>query len=305
MAPGRRTVGGVGILQLLDNLPEAVTRSPSQVWWVLARSLGEQGGTGRTALAWRWALTGTCPSPVTLGIAPGRPPGLAGLLTEARADAELAGGDADPGGQVMQARFALEWLAGETDALPLWNAGGGGLRLTDGAPFARGEEEIGQAFLWALLARHRYRWQPSSAPAPERLAYGWARGAVDLLAWTCGETCEGPFSGNRTADRPSLYQVSVDAGRGMAGILAREAGDIVTAKRVEAVMETFLWLAGWSGQPPADRHGHPAYQYCPERAEQCRCDAAARCLDDACPACRTARCVHGYLRQDARSAGYR
>src|ERR1700733_1164721 len=66
----------VGILQLLDNLPEAVTRSPSQVWWVLARSLGEQGAAGRTALAWRWALTGACPSPVTLSIAPGRPPGL-------------------------------------------------------------------------------------------------------------------------------------------------------------------------------------------------------------------------------------
>jgi hypothetical protein len=298
MSARRRTVDGVGILQLLDNLPEAVTRSPSQVWWVLTRSLGEQGAAGRTALAWRWALTGECPSPVTLSIAPGRPPGRAQVLAEARADA-------DPGGQVMQARFALEWLAGETGALPLWNAGAGGLRLTDGAPFGRGEAEIDQGFLWALLARHRYRWRPSSAPATERLAFGWARGAVDLLAWTCGETTEGPFSGNRTADRPTLYQVSVDAGLGMAGLLAREAGDLVTAKRTEAVMETFLWLAGWSDQPPADRHGHPAYQYCPERGEPCRCEAAGRCLADACPACRTARCVHAYMREDARSAGYR
>jgi hypothetical protein len=35
--------------------------------------------------------------------------------------------------QVMQARFALEWMTGKIDALPLWNTGTGELHLTDGA----------------------------------------------------------------------------------------------------------------------------------------------------------------------------
>src|ERR1700722_6027227 len=51
----------MGVLQLLDELPEAIARPPSLLWSVLARSLGEQGGAGRTALAWRWALTGGRP----------------------------------------------------------------------------------------------------------------------------------------------------------------------------------------------------------------------------------------------------
>jgi hypothetical protein len=63
---GRRIVRVVGILQLLDELPEAIAQRPGRIWNVFARSLGEQGAGGRTALAWRWALTGTCPSPITL-----------------------------------------------------------------------------------------------------------------------------------------------------------------------------------------------------------------------------------------------
>ena len=62
--PGRSSldmVRSMGMLQLLDGLPDAATRSPAQVWSVLARSIGEQGADGRTALAWRWALTGTVP----------------------------------------------------------------------------------------------------------------------------------------------------------------------------------------------------------------------------------------------------
>jgi hypothetical protein len=52
----------MGIVQLLEEMQEAITRSPEQLWSVLARSLGEQGASGRTALAWRWALSGNCPS---------------------------------------------------------------------------------------------------------------------------------------------------------------------------------------------------------------------------------------------------
>jgi hypothetical protein len=102
---GRRDYrANVGILQVLDGLPESVTRSPSQVWSVLARSLGEQGADGRTALAWRWVLTGVCPSPVTLTWAQKQTPDRAQILDEAEAQAALTQQGIDPGGQVMQAR---------------------------------------------------------------------------------------------------------------------------------------------------------------------------------------------------------
>src|ERR1700728_3605035 len=132
----------MGILQVLDELPQAVTRSPAQVWSVLARSLGEQGADGRTALAWRWALTGACPSPVTLTSNLGRPPVRPEILAEAEAQAELTHQTIDPGGQVMQARFVLRWLTGQIDALPLWNGGPNDLNVSDGASYPHPRAEI-------------------------------------------------------------------------------------------------------------------------------------------------------------------
>lgn len=290
----------MGVLHLLDELPEAVIRSPSWLWSVFARSLGEQGAGGRTALAWRWAFTGDCPSPVTLTAATGRPPSRAEMLGEAKAAAELAGPAADPGGQVMQAKFALEWMIGAIDALPLWNVGTGELHLTDGAPFARTRAEVEAAYFWTLLAQQRHPWRDDSAYVEERLAFSWARGTLDLLAWACGEASEGPFSGDRVSGRPTLYQVSLDACRGMTGVrLARSAGDPVRARRVEAVMEAFLWLAGWNSLPPVDRHGHGMFEDCPDRAEPCGCDALGLCLEDACEACRRVRCVQGFSSAEA------
>jgi hypothetical protein len=143
-------VPAMGILQLLDDLPQAVTRPPAQLWSVLARSLGEQGATGRTALAWRWALTGACPSPVTLARAPAQPPDHRAILHEAEAIAELGEQGIDPGGQVMQARFVLEWLAGKIDALPLWNGGQKNLQVSGGAPHEPGRSEIEEVYFWAL-----------------------------------------------------------------------------------------------------------------------------------------------------------
>ena len=84
-------VPAMGILQLLDDLPTAVTRPPAQLWSVLARSLGEQGATGRTALAWRWALTGACPSPVTLATPATGPPDRREILDEVKANTPLTG----------------------------------------------------------------------------------------------------------------------------------------------------------------------------------------------------------------------
>jgi hypothetical protein len=237
----------MGILQVLDELPQAVTRPPAQVWSVLARSLGEQGADGRTALAWRWVLTGACPSPVTLMSALDRPPSRAEILGEAQAQAELTHQRIDPGGQVMQARFVLQWLTGQIDALPLWNGAPKDLNVSDGAPYPHPPAEIEEMYSRALLAEERHPWCDPSAPVADRMAFGRARGAIDLLAWVCGEALEGPLARERVSGRPTLYKVSRDTCRGMSGVqLARESGDLMRASRMESLMETFLWLAGWS-----------------------------------------------------------
>jgi hypothetical protein len=289
----------MGVLQLLDELPDAIARPPAALWLIMARSLGEQGGAGRTALAWRWALTGACPAPVTLATAPGAPPGRAELLDEAGAPAELARPGAYPGGQVMQARVVLEWLAGTADALPLRSPADGEPDRTEGAAFARGPAQVAAAHSWALLARHRYSRPDGFASGGGRQAFAWALGTLDLLAWAGGEA-----AGDRPAGAgpPTLGQVALEVGRGMTGVrLAREARDLARARRVEAVMETFLWLAGWSPQPPVDRHGHGTFEDCPQRTVPCACDAAGRCLAAGCAACVQARCVHGFTRDELSS----
>jgi hypothetical protein len=284
----------MGVVQLLDALPGGITRSPSRFWSVFARSLGEQGGAGRTALAWRWALTGDCPSPVTLTAAVGRPPDRAEILAEAHAVAELARPDADPGSQVMQARFVLEWITGSVDALPLWSTAAA-TEPAVSAPFARDRAGIEAAHWWALLARYRYSRGDGPASVGGRQAFSWALGALDLLGWACGETTAGPFTGLRAGGRPSLYQVSLDSCQVMTEVrLARQAGDLARAMRCEAAVEAFLWLAGWEAQPPADRHGHARFEDCPERTAECACDAAGQCLAGACDACRRVPCVHGF-----------
>src|SRR6266702_7617742 len=161
---GRRIVRVVGMVQVLDAVPESIAQRPGRIWNVLARSLGEQGASGRTALAWRWALTGSCPSPVTLTAPAGWPPDRGEILAEAAAAAELAGDGSDPGGQVLHARFVLQWLAGGLDALPLWNAGPQNPHVTGGAAYARGRAEIEEAYGWTLAARLRYPWPGESGP---------------------------------------------------------------------------------------------------------------------------------------------
>jgi len=223
----RRIVRVVSMIQILDALPDGIAQRPGRIWNVLARSLGEQGAGGRTALAWRWALTGSCPSPVTLSAPAGSPPDRAGILAEAAAAAEMAGDGADPGGQVLHARLVLQWLAGDVDAVPLWSAGPPDPQVTDGAAFGQSRAEIEETYGWTLAARLRYPWPGESAPDGAWLGFGWAFGAMQLLAWVCGEAGEGPVSGTRVTVRPTLYQVSLDVRRAMTAFLhAREDGSL-------------------------------------------------------------------------------
>jgi hypothetical protein len=204
----------------------------------------------------------------------------------------------------MHARFVLQWLAGELDALPLWNAGPQELHVTDGAWFAHARAEIENVYSWALAARLRYPWPGEPAPAGAWLGFGWAFGAVQLLAWACGEAGEGPVSGTRVAGRPSLYQVSLDTRRAMTALIhARQDGQPTGIGRLEAIMETFLWLAGWSPLAPVDRHGHGAFEDCLEREVPCGCAAAGRCLRGECAACWRVACVHGSGLDDSPAVG--
>ncbi len=81
----------------------------------------------------------------------------------------------------------------------------------------------------------------------------------------------------------------------MAGVVeARETDNFIIAVRIEAMMDTFAWLAGWSPVPPVDRHGHVMAEECAERDVACGCDEAGRCLLAHCPACCRVPCVHGF-----------
>jgi hypothetical protein len=288
---------------MLDQLPEAVSQPPATLWSVFARSLGEQGAVGRTALAWRWALTGECPSPITLNQATGQPPGRRELLGEADAQAELGSAsagkhsvEADPGDQIMYARAVLHWLAGDFGALPLFNSAAKGRYGTEGASVPYPWTLVNDVHSWAMLGQWHTPRSEESAGGGALVRTEWARGVVQLLDWVCGVSSESPVTGLPVlARRPSLYQVSLDVQHAMvARVHARDTGEPVEAARMEAIMETFVWLAGWSLVPPVDRHGHGLLFDCVERHAPCACDEQGYCLRAACSACWRVPCVRGF-----------
>jgi hypothetical protein len=252
----------VAILHVLDHLPEAIVQRPGRLWNVFARSLGEQGADGRTALAWRWALTGTCPAPVTLAVPLRRPPLREEMLAEAASDAELAALGSDPGGQVMHARLVLRWLIGGLDAVPLWNAEPLP-RVIDGAPSPHNRADIEEAYHRALAACARQPWPGDTGSEHAWRAYGWAYGTRQFLAWACGEEPAGPLSGLCITGRPTLYEMSLDVRRAMTALVhARNERQPTLVGRMAAIMETYLWLVGWDMQPPVDCHGRARFEDC-------------------------------------------
>lgn len=265
----------MAILHVLDHLPEAIVQRPGRLWNVFARSLGEQGADGRTALAWRWALAGTCASPVTLAVPLRRPPLREEILAEAAADAELATLGSDPGGQVMHARLVLRWLVGELDAVPLWNAGSQRPHIDDGAASPHSRADIEEAYHRALATSARHPWPGDTGPAEAWMAFGSAFGARQLLAWACGQEPAGPLSGLCTTGRPTLYEIALDVRRAMTALAhARNEAQPTLVGRMAAAMETFLWLAGWNTQPPIDHHGHTAFEDCADREALCNEETA-------------------------------
>jgi len=170
-----------------------------------------------------------------------------------------------------------------------------GVGLRHGAVAGRGDLIVARKNNRRVLAGAPGRWLTNRDVLQVRSRSGRSAGAGPGAAARCGEASEGPLSGRRVFGRPALREVSLDACRAMTGIdLARDAGDSFRAGRLESLMETFLWLAGWSALPPVDRHGHAGLEDCPERDAPCGCDAAGRCLRGECPACCRVVCVHGF-----------
>jgi hypothetical protein len=277
MSAPRVTVESVTIVHVPEQLSPAIVRPRQHVEAVLAQSLRETGQDGRTALAWQWALTGTRPSPVTLSLAPGRPPSRDEILAEA--DAEPEGSTAPPGvpadfrDQFRETRAVLAWLAGGTDEIPVDDDNCGRLIGARG-DYARTDDDIRQVRDHALLglkagdlpehmspsdAKHPWRWEA------EWMNAAWLRGVRDLLTWVLGECPASPLCG-RAVGLPATYDLTYEEAaadnivmQGRPGGLPVEPATYPPPQYGEGIQATISWLRGETTVPPVDSNGHSPY----------------------------------------------
>jgi hypothetical protein len=98
------------VTQIPQTLPPAITVSRELVEFSLAEDLAVYSANGPAALAWRWALTGEGPTPVSLRDWHQGPPDHDTLLDESR----WPYGDGWRGraarAEIYKARFLLWWL---------------------------------------------------------------------------------------------------------------------------------------------------------------------------------------------------
>jgi hypothetical protein len=243
---------------------------------VLAQSLHEVGRDGRASLAWQWALTGTRPSPVTLSLAPGRPPSREEILAEAGAEPE--GSTAPPGvpsdfcDQVRETRAILAWLAGGTDEIPVDDENRGRLIGARG-DYARTDDDIRQTLDHTLLglkafdlpesmspsdAKHPWRWNTTWMNA------AWLRGVRDILTWVLGETPTSPLT-QRAVALPTHDLSHEESAADEVVLQGRPCGRPVDPTAYpppqygEGIQATITWLRGETTTPPGDHNGHSPY----------------------------------------------
>jgi hypothetical protein len=264
-------------MQVPNRLSPAIARPRHYVEAVLAQSLREVGPDGRAALAWQWALTGTRPSPVTLSLAPGRPPSREEILAEAAAEPE--GSTAPPGvpsdfrDQLRETRAVLAWLAGGTDEMPVDDDNRGRL-IGARDDYARTDDDIRQGLDHVLLglkafdlpetmstsdAKHPWRWDPAWMNA------AWLRGVRDILIWALGEIPASPLC-QRTVGLPTTYDLTYEEAAADDVVLqGRPGGHPVDPRSYpppqygEGVQAAISWLRGKATAPPTDHHGHSPY----------------------------------------------
>ena len=243
----------------------------------MAQSLHEIGPDGRAALAWQWALTGTRPSPVTLSLAPGRPPSREEILHEAAAEPE--GSTAPPGvpsdfcDQLRETRAVLAWLAGDTDEIPVDDDNRSRLIGARG-DYARTDDDIRQTLDHALSGLKAFDlpepMSPSDAQHPWRwdaiwMNAAWLRGVRDILTWVLGETPTSPLC-QRTIGLPTTYDLTYEESAAADVVLqGRPGGHPVDPTAYpppqygEGIRATISWLRGETTKPPTDHNGHGPY----------------------------------------------
>lgn len=298
-----------------DPLPPPIVRPPRQIEAVMAQALREHGADSRTAIAWRWALTGDVESPVRQAPSTGIPPDREQIIAEARHDSHddppgyrrLAGplwlSDRDTGRRY--ARLALLWLAGVHDLVPLAAADRGqyvGARLH----FARTDDDILQVRASVL---NRVLADPvpdpisaAQASRPWTMTAGqmntfYLNGTLMLLMWVTGDSTDGPLTGQPALHTPpdaddieiELAALDVVIAQGCDRECPAEPGTYPPPQYGEGVDAAFRWLTGEDTQPPVDHHGCGAYFPCPGD-RRCICERARRCLHGQCPACATRPC---------------
>jgi hypothetical protein len=112
-------VAVMDVTQIPQTLPPAITVSRELVGFSMAEDLATYSDGGPAALAWRWALTGQGPTPVSLRDWRGGPPDHDTLIDESR----WPYGDKWDGraarAEIDKARFLLWWLtAGPLEQVP-------------------------------------------------------------------------------------------------------------------------------------------------------------------------------------------
>jgi hypothetical protein len=96
-------------------LPPAITVSRELVQFSLADDLDSYGDSGPAAFAWRWALTGQGPTPVSRREWEHGPPDRDTMLDESRWPYGDGWDGRATGAEVERARFLLWWLAARPD----------------------------------------------------------------------------------------------------------------------------------------------------------------------------------------------
>jgi hypothetical protein len=306
MSASRITVNNMNALPVPDPLSPAITRPRQLVEAVLAQSMRETGTTGRAALAWPWALTGTRPSPITLSLPVGQPPSRSEILTEASAEPDSPtaphGVPTDFSDQLGEARHILSWLAGSTDEIPVDDEQRG--RFVGARDdYARTDADIRQVrdharrgldtfdlpkHMDPATARNPWRWDVSWMNA------AWLRGVRDLLDWVLGDRMASPLCG-RTVGLPTAYDLTYEEGTADHVVLqGRPAGLPVDPDAQpppqygEGLQTAIRWLRGQSTTSPVDQHGCGAYVACPGGGA----DAPATMQDVSASAASSARPSH-------------
>lgn len=260
-----------------DPLSPAIVRPRPHVVAVLAQSTHEAGEDGRASLAWAWALTGTQPSPITLSLAPGRPPSHDELIAEA--DADSHGSTAPPGvpsdycDQIGDARRILAWLAGTSDEIPLDDDQRGRF-VGAWDDYARTDAEIRQVRDAAARGLAAFDLPETIDPADsanpwrwphEWMNAAWQRGVRDLLDWVLGQRPDDLLAG-RAVELSAYYDLTYEESAASAVAVQGAPGgplvDLTTyppPQQGEAIRATIAWLRGESSESPIDQQGNGPY----------------------------------------------